>query len=134
MTQIEAMDSLFAYKIGDRLQHKATQKQLSVNSQSIGVYDKTCYTVIERLAQQCHGGIQLQYRCHLTNIAGTVGTTNGAALLDLMEMEVEPFMELFTEELIEKVMEAEKTRKLLQQKIQEELWKESEKAHLEEKP
>ncbi len=98
----EEMDRVFRFKINDIVQSKLAPKYekkpswsgthhsekekvkrswLSFDFRSAPIK----YVVVERIAQQCHGGIQLHYQVRLMNDKGLIERT----LLQITEFELE---------------------------------------------
>lgn len=90
-----AMDSAFKFKIGDLVLVKAQKRGYEVltETEAWSQRPQVCQ-VLERLAQQCHGGVQMHYlvRFHSAN-AKIFSTTKEA--FQLTEPELELWVEIY---------------------------------------
>ncbi len=75
----------FKFKIGDIVYHKLKTSSEYKPEQ----IQKTPLLIIERMAQECHGGVQLKYLCRVGTSASRGLTFDPSNNYVMMEMELE---------------------------------------------
>lgn len=82
---MENLDAVgFKFRIGDIVYHRMTM----LHEYKTGERKRTCLMIIERSAQECHGGVQLMYKCR-TGLFGGVSTIDPNHYQNFMEFELE---------------------------------------------
>ena len=82
MKKIDAVG--FKYKIADIVHHKMT----TPHEYKTEEHRRTPLMIIERAAQECHGGVQLMYKCRV-GLFGGISTIDPNHYCNFMEFELE---------------------------------------------
>lgn len=85
MEKEKVLDEMCKFKIGEFLTAKA---QLVAVGKST-IHAPQTIQVIERVVQQCYGGVQIHYDCRITVVSIGAGATTGAQLFRFTEPELE---------------------------------------------
>lgn len=100
MLQIEMMDSLCKFSIGDLVVLKGSHevaKRRNGSGKHIRSLSAQPMTVVERMVQQCYGGIQIRYLLRTHHVASEYASLDvlfGTETVNLVEVELMPAPEL----------------------------------------
>ena len=94
-----ALDRAFEFEVGQMLQHKTEQLDHTNWEDRFNVPGRACLIVMERLVQQCPGGIQFLYHCRVGNnpsaSSSVVTYWNCEKPIQFNEVELEPFVDYY---------------------------------------